>query len=165
MLLVGGGEGTGPLERIANAIDDARLPITLVIIAGRNQSLKGRLEGHPWNTPVRIVGFIQNMPEFMSAADILVTKAGPGTISEGLVTGIPMILYSHLNGPEDGNVGYVVKNGAGVWAPHPGQVVRAIRDWLEHPEERSRAGQAGLSLARPQAASAIAHLLLEQIIP
>ncbi len=165
VLLVGGGEGTGPLERIANAIDDARLPITLVIIAGRNQSLKGRLEGHPWNTPVRIYGFIQNMPEFMSAADILVTKAGPGTISEGLASGLPLILYSRLNGPEDGNVGYVVKNGAGVWAPQPEQVVNSICDWLEHPEKRSQAAQAGLSLARPQAASEITHLLLEQIIP
>jgi 1,2-diacylglycerol 3-beta-galactosyltransferase len=59
------------------------------------------------------------MPNFMCSADILLTKAGPGTISEGFISGLPMILYSRMPGQEDGNVSYVVNQGAGVWAPEP----------------------------------------------
>lgn len=38
------------------------------------------------------LGFITNMPEYMVAADILVTKAGPGTIAEAAAVGLPCML-------------------------------------------------------------------------
>jgi 1,2-diacylglycerol 3-beta-galactosyltransferase len=162
-LLVGGGEGMGPLELTARSIDAARLPVTLVVIAGRNKKLKDRLEKYPWQIPVKIYGFVQEMPDFMRAADILVSKAGPGTISEAFIAGLPVILYSRLPGQEDGNVGYVVDNNAGVWAPRPDAVVTAMRNWLDHPEQRHKAMEACLRLARPRAARQIAHLLAAQI--
>jgi 1,2-diacylglycerol 3-beta-galactosyltransferase len=163
VILVGGGEGMGPLEPTARAIDAASLPVQLVIIAGRNKKLKDRLEKYPWQTPVKIYGFVQEMPDFMSAADILVTKAGPGTISEAFIAGLPVILYSRLPGQEDGNVGYVVDNGAGVWAPRPESVVSVLHDWLLWPEQHQKAREACLRLARPKASREIAHLLAAQV--
>ena len=163
ILLVGGGEGMGPLELTAKAIDEAHLPVAMVIIAGRNHKLKERLQKVPWQVPACVYGFVQDMPDFMQAADILVTKAGPGTISEAFIARLPMILYSRLNGQEEGNVDYVVDHGAGVWAPQPEQVVAALRHWLAHPEERQRAVRACESLARPNASREIANLLISQI--
>lgn len=163
VLLVGGGDGMGPLESTAKAIDAAQLPVTLVIIAGRNKKLKDSLERHPWQIPVSIYGFVTEMPDFMRASDILVTKAGPGTISEAFIAGLPMILYARLPGQEDGNVGYVVSNNAGLWAPRPDAVVAGIQRWLENPELRAEAVQACLKLARPRAARDIATLLAAEI--
>jgi 1,2-diacylglycerol 3-beta-galactosyltransferase len=162
-LLVGGGEGMGPLEATALAIDAARLPAQLVIIAGRNKKLKERLEKHAWLTPPIIYGFVQEMPDMMRAADVLITKAGPGTISEAFIAGLPLILYSRLPGQEDGNVGYVVSNGAGVWSPRPDAVVAALKNWLDDPDRRARAAAASLHLARPRAAREIARLLAAQV--
>ncbi len=162
-LLVGGGEGMGPLEETARAIDEAHLPVSLVIIAGRNKKLKERLEKYNWQIPVKIYGFVQEMPDFMRAADILVSKAGPGTISEAFIAGLPVILYSRLPGQEDGNVGYVIDNGAGVWAPRPEAVVAAMRNWLYHPDQHRKAADACLHLARPRASREIAHLLAAQV--
>jgi 1,2-diacylglycerol 3-beta-galactosyltransferase len=163
LLLVGGGEGMGPLEPTARAIDAARLPVTLVIIAGRNKKLKERLEKTAWNIPVKVYGFVEQMPDFMRAADILITKAGPGTISEAFIAGLPVILYSRLPGQEDGNVVYVVDHGAGVWAPRPDAVVEAARNYLDHPFRRKQAVEACLRLARPGASRQIARLLAEQV--
>jgi 1,2-diacylglycerol 3-beta-galactosyltransferase len=163
VLLVGGGEGMGPLEPTARAIDAARLPVALVIVAGRNKKLKERLEKNSWQIPVSVYGFVQEMPDFMRAADILVSKAGPGTISEAFIAGLPVILYSRLPGQEDGNVGYVVDNCAGVWAPRPDAVVKALGNWLDHPGEHRQATEACLRLARPRAAREIAHLLAASI--
>lgn len=163
VLLVGGGEGMGPLESTARAIDAARLPVSLVIIAGRNAKLKDRLEKYRWRIPVRVYGFVQAMPDFMRAADILMTKAGPGTISEAFIAGLPMVLYSRLPGQEDGNVGYVVDNGAGLWAPRPEAAVDALRNWLDHPELLHQAGEACQRLARPCAARDIAKILASQV--
>lgn len=159
ILLVGGGEGMGPLERIAQAVDDARLPARLAVIAGRNESLQRRLEERQWKIPVSVFGFVKNMPELMSASDILVSKAGPGTISEAFIAGLPMILYSRLPGQEEGNVSYVTDSKAGVWAPEIGELVMALRMWLDYPSARAEASAASRAMARPEATRQIARLL------
>jgi 1,2-diacylglycerol 3-beta-galactosyltransferase len=163
VLLVGGGEGMGPLEKTALAIAEANLPISLVIIAGRNVELKERLEAHPWPMPTLVYGFVHEMPDFMRSADILVTKAGPGTISEALNAGLPMILYSRLPGQEDGNVDYVISEGVGVWAPKTSYIVSALRAWIAHPKQRELAAEACCQAARPQAAREIAHILADRL--
>jgi 1,2-diacylglycerol 3-beta-galactosyltransferase len=163
ILLVGGGEGMGPLERTALAIDSANLKAGLVIIAGRNRGLKRKLESHEWHIPVKVYGFVREMPDFMHAADFLVSKAGPGTISEAFISGLPLILYSRMPGQEEGNVTYVVEEGAGVWAPEPGQVVDALRGWINNPQKKIAAAEASRRLARPDASRQIARLLAEQV--
>ena len=162
VLMVGGGEGMGPLEAMAAAIDEAHLPVALAIITGRNQALRTRLEERSWNIPAFIYGFVREMPQFMNAADILVTKAGPGTISEAFIAGLPMILYSRLPGQEDGNVTFVASTGAGVWAPHTDELVYTLRRWLKNPAECEKAAKISRSLARPDAARQIARALLSR---
>ena len=159
ILLVGGGEGMGPMEDTAYAINEAQLPAALVIIAGRNRRLKARLDHHDWHNMTYVYGFVREMPDFMRAADILVTKAGPGTISEAFITGLPIILYSRMPGQEEGNVSYVVDESAGLWKPEPEQVVAAIAEWVKHPEERLKFAAASQRLARPEATRNIARNL------
>lgn len=159
ILLVGGGEGMGPLAKIAESIAAMHLRAGLAIITGRNQKLKTYLERRDWPIPTFIYGFVRNMPEFMGAADILVTKAGPGTIMESLNASLPMVLYSRLPGQEDGNIEFITAEGAGVWAPEPRQVVQALDNWINDPAAREAAVQACQRLARPQAAREIARTL------
>jgi 1,2-diacylglycerol 3-beta-galactosyltransferase len=163
VLLVGGGEGMGPLEKTALAIAEANLDITLVIIAGRNAELKQHLESHQWPMTTLIYGFVHEMPDFMRASDILVTKAGPGTISEALNAGLPIILYSRLPGQEDGNVDYVISEGVGVWAPKTSYIVSALHAWITHPRQLELAAEACRQAARPQAAREIAHILAQRL--
>jgi 1,2-diacylglycerol 3-beta-galactosyltransferase len=163
ILLVGGGEGMGPIEKTALSISDARLQAALVVVAGRNRELKARLEARTWPMPTYIYGFVHEMPDFMRAADVLVTKAGPGTISEAINAGLPMILYSRLPGQEDGNVAFVIAEGIGSWAPRPDQIVDALRYWLDQPEQRARAAENCRRVARPQAARQIARILGEKV--
>jgi len=95
----------------------------------------------------------------MAAADILVTKAGPGTISEAFIAGLPIVLYSKMPGQEDGNVTYVVDEGAGSWAPEPREAAGVIARWVLDPAERERVAAASRALARPSASREIARLL------
>jgi 1,2-diacylglycerol 3-beta-galactosyltransferase len=163
VLLVGGGEGMGPLERTALAINNARLDITLAVVTGRNKRLKKSLEMVDWRMPTFVYGFVRDMPDLMGAADVLVSKAGPGTISESFIAGLPIILYSKVPGQEDGNVTYVVEQGAGVWAPQPEQVVATLRRWLTHPELRLQTAEASRRLARPDASRLIARAVAEKV--
>ncbi len=131
ILLVGGGEGMGPLQAIARALNDAQLPIQLVIIAGRNESLRAQLQKDAWTIPVNIQGFVTNMPDWMRASDLVITKAGPGTIMETLAAGKPMILSGYLPGQEEGNVAFVEKSGVGVLRTTPNTIAAQVRQWLE----------------------------------
>jgi 1,2-diacylglycerol 3-beta-galactosyltransferase len=163
VLLMGGGDGMGPLEETAAAIDAAGLNTALAIVTGRNADLKHRLENRSWQGPTKVYGFVTEMPTYMRAADVLVTKAGPGTICEALASELPVILYSYLPGQEAGNVAYLTDSGAGVWAPEPEDVVRALRHWDENPTAYQEACHATEQLARPAAARDIAALLLERV--
>jgi 1,2-diacylglycerol 3-beta-galactosyltransferase len=163
VLMVGGGEGMGPLAAMARAVDESGLDITLVIVAGRNQRLKAGLEARAWENPAFIYGFTREMPDFMRAADYIVTKAGPGTIAEALNAELPIILYSKVPGQEDGNVTFVEEEGAGVWAPVPQLVVRALTRWISRPVERRTVIENCRRVARPQAARLIAAVIAEKL--
>ena len=163
ILLIGGGDGMGPVAKTARAISDAQLNTALVIVTGRNHKLKAQLEAEDWSLPAFIYGFTHEMPSFMHSADILLTKAGPGTISEAFISGLPMILYSRMPGQEDGNVSYVVNQAAGVWAPKPNRIIEVLSDWLDHPEKREKIAANSRLLARPNASHLIAHAIADQL--
>lgn len=158
VLVVGGGDGMGPLFSIATALNQKRLDIQLVIIAGRNRLLKRRLEAQNWHQPTIIHPFVTNMPELMAAADILVTKAGPATICEACIAGLPIVLSGAIPGQEDGNVTYVVDSGAGVYAPGPDRVADTVAAWLaEGPAALAERSARARALGRPNAAWEIAE--------
>lgn len=161
-VLVGGGEGMGPIEQTARAIDESGLNAALVIVTGRNEALKKKLEAREWNIPVHVHGFTRDLPDFFRAADALITKAGPGTIAESLNAGLPIILNARLPGQEDGNVTFVQRERVGVWAPTPQRVVNTLKRWLENREERERYIANCKRAARPDAARRIAHFIAEQ---
>ena len=163
VLLVGGGEGMGPLGKTAREIDASGLDLGLVVVCGRNQKLKASLEAEKWENPVRIYGFTRDMPDFMRASDFIVTKAGPGTVAEALNAELPIILYSKLPGQEDGNVTFVQEEGAGVWAPKPQDVVRALTRWISRPAERQKVIENCRRAGRPEAARTIAGIIGETL--
>ena len=162
-LLVGGGDGMGPLGKTARAIATSGLDVALAIVAGRNQRLKKHLEALEWPVPVHIYGFTHEMPDFMRAADVLVTKAGPGTIAESLNANLPIILYARLPGQEDGNVTFVVDEKVGVWAPEPEKVVHTLREWVQKPEVRLSYVENCRRAARPDASRQIARAIGETL--
>jgi 1,2-diacylglycerol 3-beta-galactosyltransferase len=164
VLLVGGGEGMGPLAKTALAIDASGLNVGLVIVCGRNQRLKATLEEHKWENPTLIYGFTRDMPDFMRASDFIVTKAGPGTIAEALNAELPIILHAKLPGQEDGNVTFVEEEGAGVWAPHPQDVVRTLTRWISRPAERQQVIENCRHAGKPRAARTIAHIIGEKLM-
>jgi 1,2-diacylglycerol 3-beta-galactosyltransferase len=163
VLLVGGGDGMGPLAETARAIDVSGLDVSQVIVCGRNKRLKASLEAQKWGNPTLIFGFTRDMPDFMRASDFIVTKAGPGTVAEALNAQLPIILYSKLPGQEDGNVTFVEEEGAGVWAPTPQEVVRTLTRWISRPEEHKLVIENCRRAGKPEAARTIAHIIAEKL--
>jgi 1,2-diacylglycerol 3-beta-galactosyltransferase len=160
-LLVGGGEGMGPVAEIARRVarrlaqDSGQTGVPagqLAVICGRNRKLQHELSRLSWPIPTVVTGFVQNMPEWMSASNCIITKAGPGTIAEALVCGLPILLSGYIAGQEEGNVPFVLENGVGAYSEDPQEIARIVGEWfgpqrsqLDHMAERAR------SMGRPQA--------------
>ena len=126
LLLVGGAEGMGPLKKIAEAINDAHPPAQMVVVAGRNDSLKHALQGLDWHMPAKILGFTGEMHKWMKASDLLLSKAGPSTISEAFAVGLPILVTGYLPGQEKANVDFVVSSGAGVMETNPKRIAALV---------------------------------------
>jgi 1,2-diacylglycerol 3-beta-galactosyltransferase len=130
-LMVGGGEGMGQLYRTARAIDRLCSGVQIAVVAGRNRKLLQRLQSTSWRQPMHIYGFVDHtldMPRLMSAADLLITKAGPGTLHEAFLAGLPLLLSGAVPGQEEGNVRLVVEGAARPTQKLVARRVLAVRD-------------------------------------
>ena len=115
VLLLGGGEGSGGLGRRARAILRRFPDVGVVVVCGHNRRLQRRLECRAAGSGgrLRVTGYTGDMAALLRSCDLLVTKAGPGTIAEAACCGTPMLLSSRLPGQEAGNIGVVTAAGAG----------------------------------------------------
>ncbi len=166
ILLVGGGDGAGGLQDAVRAISRARLSVQLLVITGRNKRLFAHLQRtkSSLHVPVRILGFVHNMPEMMRASDVIVTKAGPGTISEALACHLPIVLSGYVPGQEEGNVDYVLQNDVGVMAYDALELVDALRRLIKPGSTfMRRQVENAKRISRPRASFDIAECILSYL--
>ncbi|MDQ2865629.1 MAG: hypothetical protein M3R51_05335, partial [Candidatus Eremiobacteraeota bacterium] len=75
------------------------------------------------------------IPEYFHAVDLLVTKAGPGSLAEANAAQLPVVVYDYVPGQERGNVDFVRHNGVGAVALHgSGEVVAAVTGMIRTPD-------------------------------
>ena len=154
IIAMAGGEGIGSLGQIAEVL--TTLDATIAVVTGKNAALLEKLSGSRKAKNLFPYGFISNLNELMQAADIIVTKAGPGTIVEALNSHLPLVIYSRLSGQEDGNVTFVTHNGAGVWEPKIADMAETIEEILDEPGALQTMASAAASLAQTGANNKIA---------
>src|SRR5262249_13254641 len=179
VVLTGGAEGTGGLRRRAAAIARQVEGVNVAVICGRNKSLKRRVSrlaqrterratrrgpsrgrralrrtARPTSTRLTAHGFVGNMADWLRCADIVVGKAGPGTIAEATCSGAPLVLTSFVPGQEKGNAEFVTGAGAGVYAPRPRQLAAEIGRLRRDPGALDAMRDAALPLSPPRPAPA-----------
>jgi 1,2-diacylglycerol 3-beta-galactosyltransferase len=165
VMLMAGGEGGGKLLPTALALARAQLPVHLLVVCGRNEPLKEKLDemAPQLPTPMTVLGFTDKIPEYFRAVDLLVTKAGPGSLAEANAAQLPVVVYDYVPGQERGNVEFVRHNGLGAVALHgASEVVRAVRSMIRTPHrlEEIRRNQ---ELVAPKRSSRRIAALIAQI--
>jgi 1,2-diacylglycerol 3-beta-galactosyltransferase len=88
----------------------------------------------------------------MAACDCVVTKAGPGTIAEALISGLPILLSGYIPGQEEGNIPSVVDNGVGEYNTDPPAIAAIVARWFGPERDKLSAMSAkARSMGHPQA--------------
>jgi 1,2-diacylglycerol 3-beta-galactosyltransferase len=166
VLVMGGGDGMGEVYRVAEAVATAGVPLQMIVVAGRNDALREKLEKANWPVRKIVLGFTRDVPQLMRAADILVTKAGPSTIAEALACGLPIILSDYIRGQEDGNRWLVEDGGAGLYCSNPSQIASTLNRWFTEKDSLlPRLRAASHKQGHPEAASEVARVIYDLSSP
>ena len=88
----------------------------MILICGHNKALAARLRELPQLAPRLVVAFTADIPHYMRLADFFIGKPGPGSISEAVQQGLPVIVVDNAwTMPQERyNAEWVRENGLGV---------------------------------------------------
>ncbi len=111
-LVLFGGQGSRAMLRIAEQLED----LPLILMCGHNEALAARLRRLPARAPRAIVGFTPEVRRHMQLADFFIGKPGPGSLSEAVQQGLPVITVRNAwTMPQERyNTQWVEETGAGI---------------------------------------------------
>ncbi len=120
-LVMFGGHGSSSMLTLAGELASFK-DLQLIFICGHNRRLESRLRSIRFNLPVHIEGFTREVPRFMQMSDFFIGKPGPGSISEALLMGLPVIVERNVwTLPQERfNTDWIRENNLGI-------VVRSFR--------------------------------------
>lgn len=165
ILLLCGGFGVGPTEQLLNGLVRLKHDAQIVAVAGRNDALRHKLETIAVRVrrTVRVVGHTDCMHEWMAAADLVVSKSGGLTVSESLVSGLPMAVVAPIPGPESRNSDYLLEQGAAIRIHNVHSLQHRIDALLADAQQLDRMRRAARRIAPHGAARRIAADVLRLI--
>ena len=155
VLIVTGGIGVGPIEKIVELLKE---DVQLLVVCGYNSKLYNRLAQRRYEN-VRLFGFVDYIEKLMRISQLIVTKAGGLTVTESLVTGLPMIFFFLIPGQEMTNAKMIEARGAGIIANSPAGIKKAVFYFKNNQQYLASHKNRVLSLARPNSSSEIISLL------
>lgn len=135
-----GGHGSNRMVGIARALDD----VQLLCLAGHNAALAEALRAQRRSAPLAAVGFTPEVPRLLRLGDVFVGKPGPGSLSEALQCGLPVITFRNaFTMPQERyNTRWVEENGVGCVVASARAVPDAVREVLRELDTfRSRVGR------------------------
>ncbi|KEO81141.1 MGDG synthase family glycosyltransferase [Tumebacillus flagellatus] len=162
VLILGGGFGLFGEDLFDEALlDTLPTPVQLVIVCGHNEKARAQIErvlgGH--RERVKVLGFVDNMQEWMAMADLVLTKPGGVTTSEAMALEIPMLLYKPIPGQEEDNLRYLVGSGVALAAASKARLLENLRLLLQDDALRLQMKHAAAREGHKDSAREAARLL------
>ncbi|MCZ8514063.1 glycosyltransferase [Paenibacillus filicis] len=169
VLVMGGGSGmlAKEVRRLLRS-EGLYERLQLVLICGSNEGLRTDFERAARGWPpdrVFVLGYVEEIHEWMAAADLLLTKPGGLTTTEAVTMGLPMLLVKPIPGQEEDNAEVLVKAGVAARASDARGLREQLLELLGHPDALERMRTEALRI-RPvrsaeRALESIAQLLVE----
>ncbi|MBC8163377.1 MAG: glycosyltransferase [Roseiflexaceae bacterium] len=162
ILLTAGGVGSGNLRDMVLELTKHYPDMQLLVVTGKNSALRDELTQMQLGAMVHLYGFVSNMEQLMAAANIIITKAGPGTLMEALVMRRPVIVTQAVGEQEQGNIDFVLNHELGAFCPTADRIVPAVAELIKPDVYQSTAARLRNAVARDGAVQ-IAQTLLDQL--
>ena len=166
VLVMGGGEGIGPMERIVSALDRLDEVFEMAVVTGKNEALCRKLKRRlkKLKKRVRLYGYLENTAGLMHEATLLISKPGGLTISEALACQLPVIFIDPIPGQEAKNASYLLRHRAALEAKTESEVALFAGQLLRTPAKMDAMKKNMSLLASPDASFQIAKTVLGEEI-
>ncbi|GMA99842.1 glycosyltransferase [Pelosinus sp. IPA-1] len=129
ILLAGGGVGAGNMGDWVHTLKKQCPDKQILVIAGNNKDLYDELNNPKIHSDrLHVYGFVNNMETLMAASDVIVSKAGPGTLMEGVSMKKKLIVTEAIGIQETGNIEFVNRNQLGYHCPTPSEACTIINE-------------------------------------
>jgi processive 1,2-diacylglycerol beta-glucosyltransferase len=137
-------------------------PAQLLFVCGKDERLRQAIEqlAQRLPVPVRVFGYVREIPELMAMSDLAISKAGGVTTSEALAAELPMVIVNPIPGQEEENSAFLQAVGAAIVAPRPADLRNLIADLLDDPQRLARLRAGAHRVKRPEAAAHAAAAIL-----
>jgi processive 1,2-diacylglycerol beta-glucosyltransferase len=115
VMVMGGGWGLIDSDALYANMAKWKDSIQFLFCLGSNQKALVKLAEDPrfQHPNIRLIGFTRDIGKLMEVSDLLITKPGGMTCSEGLAKSIPMLFYQAIPGQEEENLQYFTASGFG----------------------------------------------------
>ncbi|MBF0478738.1 MAG: hypothetical protein HQL26_04585 [Candidatus Omnitrophica bacterium] len=165
ILVMGGGQGLGPIKKIVKSLSKINTAVQIVVLAGNNKKVIDKLKKLVKKSENKIMpmGFLKNVDEYMDAASVIITKPGGITTAESLVKGLPMAIIDPLPGQEMRNTDFLIKNGIAIRVDSASDIGEEIEVLLKTPSRLAAMRKAALEFSYPDSSMDIARLIMEQL--
>jgi hypothetical protein len=132
-LILFGGQGSPVMLDLARRLSRVSRPLQLILICGHNDRLAARLRAAPGKIPMRVEGFTKEIPRLMRISDFFIGKPGPGSISEAVAMGLPVIIERNAwTMPQERfNAEWVQEKGVGIVLRSFREIASAVEELLE----------------------------------
>ncbi len=134
---------------------------TLVVLCGKNEKLYAQLEPYQSDRLIA-VGFTSQIAQYMSAADVYLTKPGGLMTTEAIAKRLPMVFVDAVPGCETRNFEFLTRAGVAVGAKSWRQAKSLMVSLLEHPEMAQGQRQAMEAFLPTVASEQICRYLLKR---
>ena len=88
-LILFGGHGSSDMLKIAKALPNRQL----ILVAGHNTTLAKKIQAQSASAKHWVMGFTKDIDQVMQLSDYFVGKPGPGSLSEAVHMGLPVITF------------------------------------------------------------------------
>jgi processive 1,2-diacylglycerol beta-glucosyltransferase len=162
LLVLSGGFGMGPVAEILRELDKVDRPFQTVVVTGRNEELRRELAGNDHKHPTHVLGFVTNMQDLMSVADLIITKPGGLTTSESLALGKPLFILNPIPGQEAANSDFLLERGAAAKVNRVEDLPYRVGQLLGT-KKLAEMAKAAKALGRAEAAREICHEVARRV--
>lgn len=168
LVILGGSLGARAINRAVESHLDQLLELEIQIVWQCGRLYYEEYKTHGDREGVQVFEFIKEMDLLYAAADVLISRAGAGSISELCIVGKPVIFIPSPNVAEDHqtmNARSVSEQGAAVLLPEKEieELPEKVRELIADKELRDQLGQKIKTLALPYATGQIADEVEELI--
>lgn len=165
ILLMGGSLGMGCITSVYEQIQEIDMDIQIIVITGSNKKLFSKLQDlQPYAIKAtRIIGFTKEVNKYMQACDLLITKPGGLTVTEALISRIPLAIFSAIPGQEEKNAEFLLKHNLAINLSYGKNSKAIIEQLLQSPEKLNNMREKYKLFAKPNSGNDIYKLLSKLI--